>query len=66
MVQTVALCKKGFCQEKSKMLEQEADTNFISLFELRNMIQQILKTYLHRPTKILQFLTPGRIQRHLT
>ena len=29
------------------------------------MIGRFMKTYLHKPIKILQFLTPGRIQKCL-
>ena len=46
--------------------EKEAGTNFILLSWSRNMIGLLMKTHLHRPIKILQFLTPGRIQKCLT
>ena len=36
------------------------------LCELRNMVGQFKKAYLHRPIKILHFLTPPRIQKYLT
>ena len=60
----VTSCKElDFFHEKFKKQEKEAGTNFNLLTKSRNMIRQLMKTYLHRPTKILQFLTPGRIQK---
>ena len=62
-VKTVALCKKlYFFPEKSKKQEKEASTNLILLSQSRNMVGQFMKTYLHRPIKILQFLAPWKIQ----
>ena len=53
-VKTVALCKKlYFFPEKSKKQEKEASTNLILLSQSRNMVGQFMKTYLHRPIKIL-------------
>ena len=40
-------------------------TNFVLLFWSRNMIGQFIKTSLHRPIKIAQFLTCGRIKKCL-
>ena len=45
---------------------KKADTNFVLLSQSRNMIGRFMKTYLHRPIKILQFFTPGRIQKCLS
>ena len=36
------------------------------LSQSRNIIGRFMKTYLHRPVKILQFVTPTRIQKYLT
>ena len=47
------------------MLEKEAGIRFVLLCQLRNMVGQFKKTYLHRPIKILYFLTPARIQKCL-
>ena len=38
---------------------------FILLFRSKNMTERIKKIYLHRPIKILQFLTPGKIRKCL-
>ena len=48
------------------MQDKEAGTNFVLLRRLRNMVWQFKKAYLHRPIKILRFLTPARIQKNLT
>ena len=40
-------------------------TNIILLFQLKNMVGQFKKAYLHRPIKILFFLTTARIQKCL-
>ena len=48
------------------MQEEEAGTNFTLLSQSRYMIRQFIKNYLHRPIKILQFLTPAGIQKCLT
>ena len=48
---------------KSKIQEKEAGTNFVLSSQSQNIIGQFMKTYLHRPIKILQFLTPARIQK---
>ena len=55
MVKTVTLCKKlYFIHGKfKKEAEKEAGTNFVLLFQSRNMVEQFKKTYLHRPIKIL-------------
>ena len=45
------------------MQEKEAGTNFVLLCQLRNMVGQFKKAYLHRTIKILQFLTPAKIQK---
>ena len=43
----------------------EACTNLVLLCQSRNMVGQFRKPYLHRPIKILHFLTPGKIQKRL-
>ena len=48
-----------------KSKEKIAGTNFALLCYLRYMVGQFKKAYLHRPTKILYFLTPARIQKCL-
>ena len=50
----------------SQKQEKEAGTNFVLLCQSRNMVGQFKKAYLHRPIKILHFLTPARIQKRLT
>ena len=50
------------CQKKQG---KEAGTIFVLLCQSKNLAGQYKKTYLHRPIKILQFLTPGRIQKCL-
>ena len=47
------------------MQEEEAGTNLVLLGESRNMVGQFKKQNLHRPIKILHFLTPARIQKCL-
>ena len=37
------------------MLENEADTNFVLLAWSRNVIGWFMKTYLHKPIKMLEF-----------
>ena len=44
--------------EMSKKQEKEAGTYFILLSQSRNIIERYMKTYLHSPINILQFLTP--------
>ena len=51
---------------KSRKQEKEAGTNFVLLSQPRNMTGRFMKTYLHRPINILEFLTFGRIQKYLT
>ena len=65
---TVTPCKKPcFFNKKYKNQEkEEAATSFPLLCQTRNMVGQFKKTHLHRPIKILQFLTPVRIQKCLT
>ena len=53
-VKTVTLYKK---------LYEEAGTNFVLLCQSRTMVGQLKKVYLHRPIKILYFLTRARIQK---
>ena len=58
-VKTVTLCKKLYFLKKI-----EAGTNFALLCQSRNMVGR--KAYLYRPIKVLQCLTPARIQKCLT
>ena len=51
---------------KSLNQEREAGSNFVLLFQSRNMVGQFKKSYLHTPIKILHFLTPAKIQTILT
>ena len=46
--------------------KKEADTNFVLLCQLKNMVGQFKKAYLHRQIKIVHFATAGRIQNSLT
>ena len=41
--------------------KKEAGTNFVLLYQLRNMVGQFKKAY-----QVLHFLTPARIQKCLT
>ena len=65
---TIALYKKLylFFIKSVKSKKKEAGTNFVLLCYLRNMVEQFNKDYLHRPFKILHFLTPTRTQKCLT
>ena len=65
-VKTVALYKKLYVFDlKSQKQEKEAGTNLIVLCHSRNMVGQFKKAYLHRPIKILHFLTSARIKKCL-
>ena len=65
-VKTVTLYRKlYFFHSMSQKQEIEACTNLVLLCQSRNMVGQFRKPYLHRPIKILHFLTPGRIQKRL-
>ena len=44
--------------------KKEADTNFVLLSQSINVTGQFIKTYLHRPIKVLDFLTPAKIKRN--
>ena len=55
-----------FSHKISKTQDKEAGINLVFLSRLRNMVQRFMKTYLHRPIKVLQFLTRGEIQKYLT
>ena len=63
MVKTVTFCKLKLLAKKQ---EKEAGTNFNFLSQPRNIIGQFIKTYLHRPIKILKFPQPARFQECLT
>ena len=58
--------KKALIEEKKKNVKKEAGINFLSLSWSRNMIGRFMKTYVHKPIKILQFLARGTIQKCLT
>ena len=58
LFKAVTLCKRIFFNEKSKKQEKETGTNFVLLSLSRNIIWKFMKTYLHRPIKTPQFLTP--------
>ena len=60
------LCRKHLFHEKIENNKKEAGTNFIWLCQSTNMVAKFKKTYLYRPIKILQFLTPSTIQKFLT
>ena len=49
-----------------KKHEKETGTNFVLLSRSRNEIEQFMKTYLHRPINIPQFLTSAKIKKPLT
>ena len=49
-----------------KKQEKELGTNFFLFPRPKNMTGQFMKSNLHRPVKILQFLISGRIQKYLT
>ena len=42
------------------------NTIFVLLCQSRNVVGQLKEAYLHKPIKILHFLTPARIQKGLT
>ena len=46
--------------------KKNAGVNFVLLCQLRNIIEQFKKAYLHRPIRILHFLTPATTQKCLT
>ena len=47
-------------------LAKQAGANFGLLSRSRNMIGWFMKTYLHKPINMLQFLSRGKIQKCLT
>ena len=55
-----------FFSESLKNKKKEAGTTLVLLCQSRNMVGQLKKVDLHRPIKILHFLTPARIQACLT
>ena len=65
-IKTVTLYKKLYFFIKSLKQGKEIGTNFFLLFSSRNMVGHFKKVYLHRPIKILRFLTPARIKKCLT
>ena len=56
----------GFLSLKVLKAKKEAVANTILLRQSRDMVGQFKKAYLHRPIKILHFLSPVRIQKCLT
>ena len=64
---TVTVYKKPyFFSLKALKQEKEGGTNFVLLCQLRIMVGQFKKTYLHRAMEILHFLVLARIQKCLT
>ena len=63
MVKTVRLYKKlcAFIESLKSKKKKLALT-----FQSKNMVEQFKKAYLHRPIKMLRFLTPARIQKCFT
>ena len=49
-----------------KSKKKETGTNTVLLSWKGNMIGWFIKTYLHKPIKIVQFLSRGEIQKCLT
>ena len=45
------------------MQEQEAGANFTSLSQSRNMVWWFMKSYFHKPIKILQFFITEKMQK---
>ena len=67
MVKTVTLYKKlYFFSLKVLKARKRSYTSVVLLCQSRNMVGQFKKAYLHRPIKILHFLTPAKIQKCLT
>ena len=65
-VKTVTSYKKHYSfHYKFEKRKKGAGTNFVLLCQLINMVGQFRKAYLHRPIKILHFLTAARIQKYL-
>ena len=66
-MEAVTQCKLIFIlfNGKGKKQEKEAGTTFALLYQLRRMIGQCTKTYLHRRIKALQFLPSWKIQKKL-
>ena len=71
-IKTVTPCQKLYFQskilkakKKARKLEKETDTNFVLLCQSKNIFGLFKKAYLHRPIRILDFLTPARIQKCL-
>ena len=48
---------------KALKARKNAGTIFILLRQLRNIVKEFKKSYLHRPIMILHFLTPAAIQK---
>ena len=55
-----------FFRENSEKQEKDSGTNVVLFSWSRNITVGFMKTYLHRPVKILQFLTSGRVQKCLS
>ena len=68
MVTMKTLCMLNFIfvHKKSKNQEIKTGTTLVLLSWSGNMIERFMKTYLHKPIKILRFLKPRRIQKFLT
>ena len=61
MVKTVTL--KNFIFYIKSLISKKAGTNLVLLSQLRNMVGQFKKAYLHSPISIIHFLTAARIQK---
>ena len=54
---------KLFSSHKSYKNQKKAGTSFVFLSQSGNMTGWFMKTYLHQPIKILQFLRGCKIQK---
>ena len=64
-VKTAALYKKLYFFSLKVLKVRKRTWNFVLLCQSRNKVGQF-NVFLHRPIKILQFLTPVRVQKCLT
>ena len=63
MVKAVTLYKEPYFFSLEVFKARKRSTNFVLLCQSRNMVGQFKKAYLHRPIKVLHFLTPAIIQK---
>ena len=67
MVKSVTLYKKLYFFIKSLKSKKKKLALLLFYYVIREyLVGKFKKTYLHRPIKILHFLTPARIQKCLT